>query len=228
MNRLPFSIILMLILPSTWGQLTPLEHERLIGKVRSLARERIGYRKSWRPGFSGVGNESWVMDCSNTARYIYKDVLDMQLPRTASDQYIHLRERNCVWPAPLGSDGRVDAERLFSQLRSGDLLFWEWTYDIQRKPPISHVMIYLGRTASGQARMAGSSTGGVGEIAGKGGVDVYPFDPNAPMGGVRGFGGGWKHKGKFVAFGRPLIRGENLLRAQPPIAAAQAGQGPRS
>ena len=43
---------------------------------------------------------------------------------------------------PVEANGKVDSEKLFGEMRSGDLLYWEWTYDVPRDPPISHVMVY--------------------------------------------------------------------------------------
>jgi hypothetical protein len=106
--------------------------------------------------------------------------------------------------APRLSNGEVDQEALVSHLRSGDLLFWEWTYDIQRSPPITHVMIYLGRTADGTAKMVGSASRSRGEVTKSGGVDVYTFNANAPMGGVKDFFGNTIRKGRFVGFGRMI------------------------
>ena len=83
-------------------------------------------------------------------------------------------------------------------MASGDLLFWEWTYNIKRSPPITHVMIYLGRDKKGIPRMAGSSSGK------NGGVGIYTFDPNAPMGGVKNAFGRYVKRARFVGFGRPL------------------------
>lgn len=122
------------------------------------------------------------MDCSNTVRWFYASALGKSLPRTASAQYEAMRA----------------AGRLKNGLRGvkpGDLLFWENTYKPKRKPPITHVMVYLGRDARGRMLMAGSQ--------GSRGVDVYVFDPKQPMGGYRWFL--WfKKTGRFVGYGRPV------------------------
>lgn len=140
------------------------------------------------------------MDCSNTSRFIYEQVLGESIPRTASAQFLWLKEEGKVYAAPRLANGSINQDLLFDHLRSGDLLFWEWTYNVKRYPPISHVMVYLGKTKEGVHKMAGSASSAAGEITRKGGVDVYQFSPNSPSGGV------WKngkyHKGRFVAFGR--------------------------
>lgn len=190
--------VLILSFLLTWvsvseAQLTRDQFSELLRKVRWLERHHIDYREKVRlPGES----EPWMMDCSNTVRYAVREALGLQLSRVASGQYWELHQAGKVTKAPLRSDGEVDTERLIGMLASGDLLFWEWTYDIKRTPPITHVMIYLGRDRDGRACMFGSSSGR------NGGVRVYTFDPNAPMGGVRNAFGGWKKKARFVGFGR--------------------------
>lgn len=127
------------------------------------------------------------MDCSNTARWVYRHVRGLEIPRTASGQYEWLKKQKRLW--------RVRDERsLRKKLKPGDLLFWEHTYRPSRKPPITHVMIYLGTDAQGRMRMAGSQ--------GSRGVDFYRFDPTAKTGGYRFFLF-FRKDGRFVAFGRP-------------------------
>ncbi|GAB4239253.1 MAG: hypothetical protein OHK005_00520 [Candidatus Methylacidiphilales bacterium] len=178
------------------GQLTPEQHQNLVRTSQDLARRGLRYSARWLPPGEA---KPWIMDCSNTARWLYKSALGKDLPRTASDQYVALMEQGRITPAPKRRDGSIDLERLFGQLRSGDLLFWEWTYNTKRTPPITHVMVYLGRTANGVHKMFGANTRSQGELSGtRGGPDIYIFDPRKPMGGVRG-----PQDGRFVAFGRP-------------------------
>jgi len=194
LKRFGFLLLgLMVLAPMAQAQLTRDQFSELIRKVRWLERHNIDYREKVRlPGES----EPWMMDCSNTVRYTVREALGLQLSRVASGQYWELDQAGKVTRAPRLANGEVDTERLIGMMASGDLLFWEWTYDIKRTPPITHVMIYLGRDKDGKARMFGSSSGR------NGGVGVYTFDPNAPMGGVRNAFGGWKKKARFVGFGR--------------------------
>lgn len=149
------------------------------------ASKNIPYSGRWTP----PGESSpWVMDCSNTTRWLYREVLGIELPRTASDQYEWLRARRKLWKA------RADSRSLRKKLKPGDLLFWENTYKPVRKPPITHVMVYLGTDASGRMMMAGSQ--------GSSGPDIYPFRPEQKMGGYRVFLF-FKKDGRFVAYGRP-------------------------
>lgn len=110
------------------------------------------------------------------------------IPRTASAQYEWLRSQKRLWRV------RPDGRALAKRLRPGDLLFWEHTYKPQRKPPVTHVMVYLGRDRSGRMLMAGSQNSR--------GVGIYRFVPEQRWGGYNWFL--WfKRQGRFVAYGRP-------------------------
>lgn len=219
MKKIP-SLLLLLCASAVpiHAQLSPEQHTTLVDTARWLSTLDIDYRENWQPPDSG---ERWMMDCSNTSRYIYRHVFQHNLPRTASGQYYELHQQGKVFPAPLAADGSVDTEKLISELRSGDLLFWEWTYDIKRNPPITHVMVYLGRTANGTPRMAGSATRSTGETTRSGGVNVYNFNPNANMGGVKNFFGSYVKRARFVGYGRPFLQAEPV---QADAAAASPSQ----
>lgn len=145
----------------------------------------IPYNGHWSP----PGGAPMRMDCSNTVRYLYGVAASYYLPRTASDQYEQLRKLRRVQ--------RVNAKDKSWQnkLLPGDLLFWEHTYRPTRKPPVTHVMIYLGRDADGRMKMAGSQ--------GSRGVGIYTFSPDVAYGGYNWFL--WfKRPGRFTAYARPL------------------------
>ncbi|MFH1066628.1 MAG: NlpC/P60 family protein [bacterium] len=203
------------------AQLTPTQHQKLVNVARWLGKLGIHYSQEWRPPDE---QSEWVMDCSNTARYIYRKALGMELPRTASDQYYELSLQRRITLAPRTADDGVDTPALLKMLRGGDLLFWEWTYNIKRRPPITHVMVYLGQTANGAPKMVGSACGARGERTRSGGVDVYVFDPNESSGGVRGFFGGYVKRGRFVGFGRPAS--STQVEASPPPMVSTAALRP--
>jgi len=159
---------------------------RIEGVAGQMARDGVRYNGRWTPPGSST---PWVMDCSNAVRWFFHHATGQMLPRTASDQYELLRKQ--------GRIRRVNARSTSwrKALRPGDLLFWENTYRPKRKPPVTHVMVYLGRNADGSLRMAGSQ--------GSRGVGVYTFRPEVAYGGYTWFL--WfKRKGQFVAVGRPL------------------------
>ncbi|MDD5200305.1 MAG: NlpC/P60 family protein [Terrimicrobiaceae bacterium] len=149
------------------------------------AAQNVRYNGRWVP----PGEPSpWVMDCSNTSRWLYREVRGIELPRTASDQYEWLRARHRLWRA------RPDAASLRRRLQTGDLLFWENTYRPERRPPVTHVMLFLGTDERGRMMMAGSQ--------GASGPDTYEFQPAKKMGGYRFFFF-FRRDGRFVAYGRP-------------------------
>lgn len=180
------TVLVLVGLPRGWAD--PFSRTELGLRLEEAARSlaTIPYNGSWNPPGAAA---PWVMDCSNTVRWLYLGTTGTALPRTASAQYETLRAARRLW--------RVKASdtRWHRHLRPGDLLFWENTYRPRRHPPITHVMVYLGRGPDGVMRMAGSQ--------GSRGVDIYTFRPTAAYGGFSWFL--WFRKsGKFVAFGRPL------------------------
>jgi hypothetical protein len=145
------------------------------------------------------------MDCSNTSRYLYRRVAGIDIGRTASDQYYLLRQRGLAWRIPAGLEGDALVAHLTQRLRPGDLLFWEHTYKPKRNPPVTHVMVYLGRNRGGDLLMAGSQTHGTGrDPRVTGGPDIYAFEPEAAAGGYSTWLGLGRVKGRFVGYGRPL------------------------
>jgi len=176
--------------------------------ARTLGDRGIDYNEGWHPPGERT---SWVMDCSNTSRWLYKTVAGIALPRTASDQYYYLHQQGKAWDVPADGMGLPDVAYLQRHLKPGDLLFWENTYRPERQPPITHVMVFLGTNERGQWIMAGSQSSGGEHGRRDGGPDVYVFRPSQPCGGYTS----WfvHHKGRFCAFGRPLEADPSKLAA---------------
>jgi len=137
---------------------------------------------------------AWRMDCSNAARYLLRRTRGLQLPRTASDQYNYVRRHGRLKRVGGLFGGVPEAAWWAKRLQPGDLLFWEHTYKPQRKPPVTHVMVYLGRGERGELLMAGAQNSR--------GVGIYKLQPRVSYGGHGGFLGLFKKKGKLVAYGR--------------------------
>jgi cell wall-associated NlpC family hydrolase len=175
---------------------------RFLQEARALGNLGLEYDEDWRPPGE---SHTWEMDCSNTARYLYKVTTGIELPRTASDQYYYLHLQGKAWDVPQTAYGLPDTDYLRQYLKPGDLLFWENTYRPERQPPITHVMVFLGANESGQWIMAGSQTSRGGEHNRRnGGPDIYVFRPSQPCGGYTTWLGLVHHQGRFCAFGRPL------------------------
>lgn len=135
-----------------------------------------------------------TMDCSNTAKFLVEKTKGVSLPRTASDQYLYVRRHGRLKRAGGLFGGTPDTAWWTKRLKPGDLLFWEHTYKPKRKPPVTHVMVYLGRDESGTPLMAGAQNSR--------GVNIYKLQPRVAYGGHGGFFGLFKKKGKLVAYGR--------------------------
>jgi cell wall-associated NlpC family hydrolase len=178
--------------------------EHMRSEIRRIAAQKIRYKGAWRPPGETV---SWIMDCSNTTRWLYQRVTGVDIGRTASDQYMNLRSRGRVWNVPKDSFGNPDKDFLDKNLRPGDLLFWEHTYRPIRWPAITHVAIYLGKDEKGRHLMAASNSSGT--ATRRGGPNIYVFRPEMNFGGYRPIGSSRYRHGRFVAFGRPI---DNLDR----------------
>jgi hypothetical protein len=112
------------------------------------------------------------MDCSGTIHHLLRANGWNNVPRQANTLY--------AWAWQQGRFHAVNSSRLdsfeFAHLRPGDLLFWSGTYDIQRDPPVTHVMLYLGHRARDQRPvMFGASEGRSYDGRARSGVGVFDF-----------------------------------------------------
>ena len=145
----------------------PPEIQAVLRYALSLTEENLGYQYGSGDPLQGG------MDCSGTVSHVLKH-LGYPSPRQSNEIYL--------WVEAAGNLKRLRnpkslEDSAFTALRPGDLLFWEGTYEVgKRKPPTSHVMIYLGHLkASGKPVMVGASSGRY--FAGKArhGVSVFDF-----------------------------------------------------
>ncbi|WP_174581970.1 LysM peptidoglycan-binding domain-containing protein [Candidatus Methylacidithermus pantelleriae] len=175
---------------------------RIYWETRRIAARGIAYGDRLR---APSGKGQWVMDCSNTARYLYWKVMGVDLGRTASDQYERLKTLGRAWEVPKGVAGSSGTHFLDQTLQPGDLIFWERTYRPKRKSPVTHVMIFLAARRDGKWIMAGSQTSRGGLFNPRhSGPDVYIVDPRRPMGAYgRFFGLFGRVRGRLFAYARP-------------------------
>jgi len=182
----------------------PEEIQELLRYGLSLTEEELRYQYgSGDPANGG-------MDCSGTVSHILRNQ-GYAAPRMAHTIY--------RWADRQGDLTRVEAchsrrDPQLDGLRPGDLLFWEGTYDVgERNPPISHVMIYLGRKQSnGKPVMVGASSGRYYEGRARHGVSVFDFRMPRRTSSAR-----------FVAYAKlPGIRWEEEQREAPETAGAPA------
>ena len=112
------------------------------------------------------------MDCSGFIYFVLQQNGIKGVPRDAREQYIWVRKAG-TFRAVLSHD--PDSFE-FDELQPGDLLFWTGTYNVERDPPVTHTMIYLGREkGSGKRIMVGASDGRTYDGKPKFGASVFDF-----------------------------------------------------
>jgi cell wall-associated NlpC family hydrolase len=112
------------------------------------------------------------MDCSGFVFYVLTQNGVRDVPRDSSQQYVWLRKAGTFKAV----NSRHEDTFELDELVPGDLLFWTGTYSIERDPPITHAMIYLGRKKGSNERiMVGASDGRTYEGESRYGVSVFDF-----------------------------------------------------
>lgn len=112
------------------------------------------------------------MDCSGTINHLLKSAGVKNVPRQANTIYAWAWKNSRFHAVVSPNLGSFE----FQNLKPGDLLFWSGTYSVDRDPPVTHVMMYLGKLKSdGRPVMFGASSGR--RYAGKSrdGVSVFDF-----------------------------------------------------
>jgi cell wall-associated NlpC family hydrolase len=122
--------------------------------------------------YGSADPDSGGMDCSGFVYFVLKQNGIANVPRDSSEQYVWLRRARMFEPVLSQKDDSFELENL----KPGDLLFWTGTYAIERDPPITHAMIYLGREKkTGLRVMVGASDGRVYQGQSRNGVSVFDF-----------------------------------------------------
>jgi len=112
------------------------------------------------------------MDCSGFVFYVLTQNGVPDVPRDSSQQYVWLRKEGNFKAV----NSRHEDTFELDELVPGDLLFWTGTYSIDRDPPITHAMIYLGREkGTNQRIMVGASDGRTYKGESRYGVSVFDF-----------------------------------------------------
>jgi cell wall-associated NlpC family hydrolase len=111
------------------------------------------------------------MDCSGVIYYLLRGIKPTDVPRDSYEMYL--------WLLRAGKIHHVATDHFnthsFNALKPGDLLFWTGTYRTNRRPPITHVMLYLGQTQHHVPLMFGASDGGIYHGKQMWGVSVFDF-----------------------------------------------------
>ena len=149
----------------------PTEVRRIIDLSLDLASRGLDYK------YGSADPANGGMDCSGFVYYVLTSVGIRDVPRDSSQQYSWLRQAGKFEAVISRKEDSFELE----QLAPGDLLFWTGTYNIERDPPITHAMIYLGREKSTKRRiMIGASDGRTYRGESRYGVSVFDFKITPP------------------------------------------------
>lgn len=142
------------------------EKQAMLKRALELTTRNLTYT------YGSADPDAGGMDCSGTIYYILRENGYKDAPRTASAQYAWVRKQG-NFRAVLSAD--PDSFEL-EALEPGDLLFWSGTYKIDRDPPVTHSMIYLGKEKKdGREVMFGASNGRSYRGTKRWGVGVFDF-----------------------------------------------------
>ena len=166
----------------------PSKVRQVIDAGLALTKQNLGY------AYGSADPKNGGMDCSGFIYYVLQQNGFTDVPRDSSQQYVWVRKAG-KFNAVLS---RKEDSFELDALKPGDLLFWRGTYNIDRDPPITHSMIYLGREKRTKKRvMLGSSDGRTYDGKQRWGVSVFDFKmPPPPQSGDA------KISPVFVGYGR--------------------------
>src|SRR6266581_13109 len=144
----------------------PPKVRQIIDAGLALTKQNLGYT------YGSADPANGGMDCSGFVYYVLKQNGFPDVPRDSSQQYVWVRKAG-NFDAVLSR--HADTFEL-DALKPGDLLFWSGTYNIDRDPPVTHTMIYLGREKGTKKRiMIGASDGRTYDGKQRFGVSVFDF-----------------------------------------------------
>ena len=145
---------------------------QIIEAALDLTKKNLGY------AYGSADPANGGMDCSGFIYYLLSQNGFADVPRDSSQQYVWVRKAG-NFNAVLS---RHEDSFELDALKPGDLLFWSGTYNIDRDPPITHTMIYLGREKRTKKRvMVGSSDGRTYDGKQRFGVSVFDFKLPPPL-----------------------------------------------
>ncbi|MGB8803791.1 MAG: NlpC/P60 family protein [Chthoniobacterales bacterium] len=166
----------------------PPKVQRLLTSALELTTRNLDYE------YGSADPANGGMDCSGFVYFVLKQNGIDDVPRDSSEQYIWLRRTGKFEPVVSQKEDSFE----FDNLKPGDLLFWTGTYSIERDPPITHAMIYLGREKkTGMRVMVGASDGRTYQSQQRFGVSVFDFKmPRADNGEIEN----GKTRPRFVGY----------------------------
>jgi cell wall-associated NlpC family hydrolase len=144
----------------------PSKVQQVLTSALDLTTRNLDYK------YGSADPDNGGMDCSGFVYFVLKQNGVDDVPRDSSGQYVWLRRAGMFEPVLSRHEDSFE----FDNLKPGDLLFWTGTYSIDRDPPITHAMFYLGREKKAGARvMVGASDGRTYQSQQRFGVSVFDF-----------------------------------------------------
>jgi peptidoglycan DL-endopeptidase CwlO len=145
----------------------PVKVQKLLVSALELTTRNLDYK------YGSADPASGGMDCSGFVYFILKQNGVEDVPRDSAEQYVWVRRAGKFEPVLSHKDDSFE----LNNLKPCDLLFWSGTYSIERDPPITHAMIYLGREqGTGRRVMVGASDGRIYQGESRYGVSVFDFN----------------------------------------------------
>jgi peptidoglycan DL-endopeptidase CwlO len=149
----------------------PVEVRKLVDTSLELTKQNLTYK------YGSADPANGGMDCSGFVYYILTQNGLQDVPRDSSQQYIWVRKSGNFRAVVSRNSDTFELD----ELKPGDLLFWTGTYNIERDPPITHSMIYLGKKKDTDRRiMVGASDGRSFDGIQRFGVSVFDFKLSKP------------------------------------------------
>lgn len=151
----------------------PAAVQALVKQALALTRMKLTYT------FASADPARGGMDCSGAIYYLLQRNGFKNVPRQSDAIAIWLRDSGTLRRTP---NMKSLSDAAFANLMPGDLVFWSGTYDARnRRIPVTHVMLYLGRLAkNGKPVVFGASDGRRYEGQRRKGVSIFDFTVPKP------------------------------------------------
>ncbi len=147
---------------------------KLLTAALDLTRRNLAYT------YGSTDPATGGMDCSGTIYYLLRQAGFTDVPRQANEQYDWVRSKSHFYAVLSKKQDNFELR----EMRPGDLLFWTGTYRVDRDPPVTHTMVYLGkRKKDGHRLMIGASDGRPYDGQRRNGVSVFDFKMPAAKNG---------------------------------------------
>jgi cell wall-associated NlpC family hydrolase len=149
----------------------PPKVRQIIERGLDLTKQNLNYT------YGSADPANGGMDCSGFIYYVLRQNEFNDVPRDSSQQYVWVRKAGNFHAVLSRHEDSFELDAL----KPGDLLFWIGTYKIERDPPVTHAMIYLGREKQTNKRiMVGASDGRTYDGKQRFGVSIFDFKLSKP------------------------------------------------